>query len=295
MATPEDNDTQGFVSRRGKHVSLNSINMRDVQIDDIPGEPSEHITTPRSAPPKTPHHLPWKSIVALIIILVAIPVIGGEYMSHQYMTSGDITRQKFEKLVAEVVIPQQTKTDVRATKLGEITNKVEALSSQMCDESVFSSAAMFYPRAAAAHKQCLHEQEKYSALTTTLREYTAERHYLENLQTILKPLGEPSSERFVVISSQLEIWREAEDALKKLMPPTSMKTVQDNTYKYTYAVMEDWAKLQTAYNEKDGDEFAIIQKKMRDDYGSLQANASSITSVITASQTKLTNAYNTLR
>lgn len=288
-------EEQSFVTRRGKRVSLHNLNVDDLHIDDIPGQQPEHITTPRAAPPREPRHIPWKWILPIVLLAIAAPVLSGEYITREYATSGDITRQRFANLVSQSVTPQQLKTDLNAAQIVEITEKINHLSSHMCKGGMLDNIASLYPRAARAHKQCIGEQEKYSALILALRAYAAERDYLEKLHATVKPLSETPPERFAVISSQLEMWRAAEDAMKKLSPTASLKSVQDNMYKYTYAIMEDWSKLNTAYNEKKGDEFVAIQKKMRDDYGSLQANGNNITSVINASQTKVTNAYSAIK
>lgn len=292
MPADEENT---FVSRRGKRVSLNSLNVEELKIDDVPGEQPEHITTPRAAPSRKPRHIPWKWIAPIVLLLVALPVASGEYIAREYATSGTITRQRFENLVSQSVAPLQPKTDLPAAKIIEVTDKVNELSSRMCKGGMLDNLATLYPRAAAAHKECITEQEKYSALIAALRSYASERDYLEKLGAVVKPLSEPLPERFAVISSQLEMWRTAEDAMKKLSPPASLKPVQDNTYKYTYAIMEDWSKLNTAYNEKKSNEFAVIQKKMKEDYGSLQANGDEIASVVEASQSKITNAYRAIK
>ena len=286
-----DEQPEGFVSRRGKRVTLESVNISELSIDNVPGDSLDDYKTPRK-PSVTIHKSKWFWLT--LLLLVAAPVLSGEILAWRYGSSAGSAKTELAGIVSKSVLPVQSSSTLSAAQIGGITDKVDSLASSMCPGSFLDNAATLYPRAKSAHARCVASQEKYSALAAALRQYEAEQRYFEQLAVFVKPVGEPLTEKFAVIGSQLELWQRASDGIDALSPPESMKAVHTELAKQARLIRDQWSKLLKAYDDQNTAAFTTTQKSLTESYKKFQTTHTSFSSVHGATQSKITDAYSQL-
>lgn len=283
-----DEPMEGFVSRRGKRVTADSVNVSELSIDNVPGEALDEYKTPRK-PSSDLYKKKWVWIA--VLILIAVPVLSGELLTWRYGSSATGAKNKLSEVVSKSVLSVQTSSNLSAAQIGQITDKVDGIASGMCPGSFLDNAAMLYPRAKSAHSECVAAQEKYSALATSLRQYETERRYLEQLGALVRPLGEPLSEKFAVIGSQLDMWQRATEGMQKLSPPDTMRIAHTDLTKHADAIRGLWSKLLKAYDDQDSTTFSKTSNALAGEYKKFQISHTTFSSLHESSQAKITTAF----
>lgn len=291
MIEPDD----GFVTRRGKHVSSDDLNMSALSIDGTVEPTMDSVKTVRVIKPRRQWHIGPRWAAAGVLIVFVLPFAIGELLTWQYSHAIGTTRARLISIVSGDVTAAQDNTNLTADGLSQITSRMYSLSSQMCRGGLIDNMATLYPRANDARKRCVVAQQLYSSLAGSLRQYENEQRYLEQLNRVLKPVAAPTDEQFAIISSQLEMWKTIQAALGKLSPPDSLRSSHSVLIATVTDIAAQWSQLYVAYNDQDPTGFDTASNDLSKGYERLRSQADDISRRVTASQDVIIADYRNIK
>ena len=289
MDKPDD----GFVSRRGKQVRADSLDLGSLSIDDAQQQTSS-VASPRVIHRTRTIRLGVRSIVVAFVVIVALPIIIGEILSWQYRSSVVSTKQSFNSIVQGDVLRAQSDPSMTSDDLSQITNKIYSLSSQMCRGGLIDNMASLYPRANSSRQDCTVAQERYSALVGSLRSFENQQRYLEQLYVVIRPIATPTIDQFAIISAQLELWQSVQSKMDRLIPPDSLRAEHTALLGYTKAITTNWSQLYSAYNDEDNVKFDSASSSITEKYQQFRATESQFSTAIATSQMTVVSSYSAL-
>lgn len=292
-----DDKDNVFINRHGKKMTLDGTPVDLPVIDEpVASLPSQTTIKPKKVK-KVRNKKPIKKVLAIILIflgvLVLIPVVTGELVRARYAASHDGARKELLEFAAETVVPQQKK-QMKLVQLSEAANKVEQIRDDACEGGLLDNMATLYPRAKAAHGQCIALKQKIAAIALGLRDMENQVRYLEALAPALEPVAKGTTEEFAIISAQHENWRALTEALAKLSPAASQRAAHEQLKLQSQAIVDAWSALNTANNSQDAAAFAAAEKKLGEAYEAFRSSSSALAKVMNDTQTNLTASYKTL-
>lgn len=296
-----------FVSRRGRHVGMHELDMTDIDIDtDNVGEKktkkreeSVKVSAPKIPKSKRQRHVMSRRtkiiIVAVVVLLIAIPLAGLEFVAGQYRSGVAKANSDTKSLVNSTVLPAQKKGSVSADQLHQIADKVNDTLSHMCRGGLVDNIASLYPRAKAEYDKCKSTQTKYSSLVSGLYELEGEARYLEKLDACVKPISTPITDAYAVIDAQQETWQQSSDCMKKLSPPTQMAAAHAELAEHTLAAAAAWLKLSTAAGAQDAAGFSAAEKALASEYEVIRGTAGRFNGSLATTQNNISASYKSLQ
>ena len=293
-----------FVTRRGKAIGVSQVDLSGIDIDSDTlspeTRPSPEPTTQkkkfkRSRGKRTLSRRAKTIIAAVLLVIIAVPLITGEVITAQYRSGVTEAKSKFSKLVDGTVLNSQKKTTISSDQIAALTTDVDGIASKMCQGGMVDNIAGLYPRAKTALSDCKTAQTKYSQLVSSLRDLQKQATYLEQLGVVLKPISTPLTDEYAVIGAQQTAWQTASDGVKKLVPPTALSSAHAELSSHVSAVTADWSKLNTANNAQNAMDFSAAEKDLATEYDAVRAVNAKITGVIAATQSTISRIYNLLK
>lgn len=287
----------GFVNRRGHDADVSAADLASLSIDAQPEETSEPVVvkgskkSPKSAskPPKTRRHARWSRkktciVVAIVVLLIAIPVLAGEILRAQYLASTAAAKDSLKTIVSKDVLPLQKKADITAKQTSAVTDKLENVRDSMCPGGLLDNMASVYPRAKSAHGECIDQRGRIASLVTQLRDMEKMLSYIESLNTALAVVNTPTTDAYAVIATQQSNWQSVSEALGKLNPPTTLKSGHDQLATAVKSISDGWSKLNIASNAQNTADFQAAEKQLNDGYVAVRASKAVFAEVITDKQ-----------
>jgi hypothetical protein len=307
--TDPDKEKQFFVSRRGRQVGLNQVDMSDIDIDSDENDTSAKAVSAKDTEASTPTRVKrtkqprvrtgWTRkktiILGIVIALLLIPVLLGELVAAQYRTGVTGAKSDLAKVVNSTVLPAQKKTTITADQIRAYTSDVNDIMSHMCRGGFLDNMAGLYSRAKQALTDCNDAQAKYSTLVSGLYKLEAEARYLEKMSALIKPVSTPITDEYAVIGAQQTAWLAVAEGLKKLSPPEAMNPAHAELVTHVTSVADNWSKLNTANNAQDAAGFTEAEKALASEYEAVRTTSAEFTRVLGDTQAKVTTSYNLLK
>ncbi len=291
----------GFVNRRGHNADISTQDLDGLSIDDQPKVDLADQTTPKVAkkPGKTPkkpkarRHAKWTRrhtiiLIAVIIVIIAIPVVVGEILRAQYAASSEAAKASLKTVVASDVLPLQKKSEITSKQVSGVTDKLESIRDSMCPGGLLDNMATFYPRARAAHQECIDERGKIASLVTQLRDMVSMLAHLESITAALAPVSGQATDVFAVIATQQSSWQQVSESLQKLKAPATLKAADDQLVAAVRSITDGWSKLNIANNAQNAADFQAAEKQLSDGYGAVRASKDAFATAIADKQTNIT-------
>ncbi len=286
-----------FVNRRG-HRAL--VNQDDVvlKIDDEPvkTEANTQEFVPKTMRPRKQWRVSrlQRNIIAIILlVLVATPVLVGEYVRATYGASVDHALNETKKLTPSVIAGQKN-TRLKSPDIANTVTQLNSLSGDMCHGEFLDNLAGLYPRATESLKACADTKNKLTALSGALSEVTSQLLYLEQLDGVMTTVVAQPDEKFAVIPAQRENWQTFAENLKKLSPPTSFRAAHGDIVKKTDAIVSRWTALSSAFSAQDSAAFDDAKAKLDEAYAAFRSSVDGLGQAVDQAQVKLTDARSQL-
>lgn len=298
---PDNDEPTFFVSRRGRQVGINQVDLKGIDVDDDPSTKSPAQAAPKKQAPKSKRTRGGltrrkKGIFAVIILtILLVPFVTGELVAAQYRAGIPAAKSTLESIVSKSVLPAQKKPSLTADSLRGIANEVDEIVGGMCRGGLLDNMASLYPRASNALKDCKDNQAEYASLVSALRQFEKETRYLERVDTVMKPAATPITDEFAVIAAQQTAWQEASEALNKLSPSGEMQAAHLAISANVKAIAENWSKLNQATSAQDAAAFMEAEKVLASEYEALRSASAGFNQVLQAAQTRVTTSYDALR
>lgn len=294
----------GFVNRRGHNSDVSSDELDSLSIDAQPEvEPASEQPKSSKKPkdtkksagakrPKTRRHAKWTRkktfiLAAVILVLVAIPVITGEVLRVQYLASASVAESSLKTIVTNDVLPLQKKSDITAKQVSAVTDKLEEVRDSMCPGGLLDNIAMIYPRSQEAHRDCIAERGRIASLVTQMHDMVNILAYIESINAALAPVSAASTDAFAVIATQQSSWQQVSESLQKLNAPTPLKTANDQLVTAVKSITDGWSKLNVANNAQNAADFQAAEKQLSDGYVAVRASKDVFAVAITDKQTTI--------
>ncbi|TAH32030.1 hypothetical protein EYC58_05150 [Candidatus Saccharibacteria bacterium] len=290
----------GFVNRRGHNADISTQDLDGLSIDDQPKVDLADQTTPKTAKksgkapkkskkPKTRRHAKWTRrhtiiLIAVIVVIIAIPVVVGEILRAQYAASSEAAKASLKTVVASDVLPLQKKSEVTSKQVSGVTDKLESIRDNMCPGGLLDNMATLYPRARAAHQECIDERGKIAGLVTQLRDMVSMLAHIESLNAALAPVSGQATDAFAVIATQQSSWQQVSESLQKLKAPATLKTANDQLITAVKSITDGWSKLNIANNAQNAADFQAAEKQLSDGYGTVRASKDAFATAIATKQ-----------
>lgn len=303
-----------FVSRRGRKIGVHEVDLGGIDVDHelSSGDKETQSTTKvtkqhgrEKIPKKTssPSDLPvkrrWsrKKIVVLtgLLLVLLLPLALAEFITAEYYRGVTQSKNDFQELVQETVLPAQKKSTLTADQVRDMAGNVNEIAARMCRGSFFDNAADLYPRARAALQECKSLKTRYTSLTTSLYTLENQARYLERIAVLLKPATTPITDEYAVIGAQQSSWISIADEVRKISPPTSMISAHTSLVAHTKAAADAWSKLSTANNQQDSLGFQEAEKALAIEYEAIRGTALVYNDILSDSQAKINSTYAALR
>lgn len=318
MTTPDNGKRPlGFVNRRGHARSEVSVaELAGLSIDEQPvvsedstvlsPDPEATVTTKKPRPKKKPEKpsgdtpirrkrsFAWSRqktliVIAVIILLVAIPVIVGEVLRGQYIASASSAKSTVQRLSTEA-LDLQKKDTYGSKDLRALTDKLEHARDEMCPGALLDNIALLYPRARDAHQACIAQRTKIATLATHQRDMVNMLSYIESVNALLERVGTPTGEAFAVVATEQSNWHSATDELKKLSPPTTLKTAHDQLLAATTSIADGWSKLNVASNDQNAADFQAAEEQLTKAYDAARASKAAYMDAVKNKQAAISTA-----
>lgn len=295
----------GFVNRRGHNSDVSSAELDSLSIDAQPEvepvseqpksskKPKDTKKSIEAKKPKTRRHAKWTRkktfiLVAVILVLVAIPVIVGEVLRAQYLASTSAAESSLKSIVTNDVLPLQKKSDITSKQVSAVTDKLEEVRDSMCPGGLLDNMASLYPRSHEAHEECIAERGKIASLVTQMRDMVGMLAYIESINAALAPVSGQTTDAFAVIATQQSNWQQVDEKLEKLSAPTPLKTANDQLVTAVKSITDGWSKLNVANNAQNAADFQAAEKQLSDGYASVRASKDVFAVAITDKQATIT-------
>ena len=283
----------GFTNRRGHNTDVSAQELEGLSIDDQPvSREKADPTLLKSKNPKKPRtrrHVTWsrkKTIItaAIVVVVIAIPVLLGELLRAQYLASAGSAQSSMHAIITGDVLPMQKKSDITSKQVSAVTDKLETVRDSMCPGGLLDNMAMLYPRAKDAHQKCIDGRGKIASLVTQLRDMVAMLGYIETLNAALAPVSASSSDAFAVIATQQSNWQQLNEKLVKMNAPTSLKTANDQLVSAVKSITGGWSKLNVANNAQNATDFQAAERQLADGYSAVRASKDAFATAIATKQ-----------
>lgn len=298
-----DQEEKFFVNRHGKRVSSDGAVFDEPPVAEKIAEPTRPpVAQPVSVPKpkkiqKVRNKKPIKklmlTLLAALLILLLVPIAGGELVRARYLSSREGARTQLVEYANQTVVPQQKK-QVKLAQLSGAADQVEKIRDDACDGGFTDNLAMIYPGAKEAYEQCIAFKQKVATVAVNLRDMENQVRYLEALAPVIEPVAKDTSEGFAIISAQHENWRTLDEALGKLSPSASQRAAHDKLKSQSKAIVDAWSALNTANNNQNAAAFADAEKKLGEAYEALRSSSAVFAGIMNETQTKLTASYKAL-
>lgn len=275
----------GFVNRRGHDTDISASDLADLSIDAQPEEKiepvgvkgSKKLHRAASKSPKTRRQTKWSHkktliLVAIVVLLIAIPVLAGEILRAQYLASASAAKDSLKATISQDVLPLQKKADITAKQVSAVTDKLEGVRDGMCPGGLLDNMASLYPRAKSAHSECIGQRGRIASLVTQLRDMEKMLSYIENMNDALATVNTPTTDAYAVIATQQTNWQSVSEALGKLNPPSDLKSGHDQLVAAVKSISDGWSKLNVANNAQNAADFQAAEKQLNEGYVAVRAS-----------------------
>jgi len=312
MSEPKKDET--FINRHGRRLGVTTAELSELSIDEAPkietdaeevatsrSKATKHKkspkTTPQVAVTKDPSHArrrlhftrKTKLVMgAIVIVLIAIPIITGEALRAQYVGSAASAKEDFKRLVNTDVRPQQKSAELTSKQLLVTITKLETIRDAMCPGALWDNVATLYTRAQTAHSACIAERGRIASLSTQLRTLQKELAYAEFIDTALTQVTAPSTDAFAVISAQQDNWKQAQEKIAKITPPSELVAAHLQLTTAARTIVDGWSQLNIANNEQNTDNFAAAEKQLGEGYDAVRASKELFANKMIAQQNVIT-------
>lgn len=270
-----------FRNRRGKLMSVS---------EDIPSEvPENEVKRPPVRRQRRKTRLKKKVILVAavsLVLLALIPVMLGEYVKSRY--AGEVVNAK--RAVAEILakaINYDQDAAILSDRLKSDVAELSTVRDTLCGGGFLDNLASVYPRSKAAFDECNIYKSQVSGLTEKVSEAAEQVRYLEDLQFVLESVTKPLEDRFAVLSSQQENWKNIVAGLKRLAVPTSFGGAHNNLVQKTEAVRDAWIALSQASNAFDGVGFTDSRAKLASAYEDFRAVSVTFSQIVSTNQLEI--------
>ena len=233
---------------------------------------------------------PLVIIAVVAVLLLLIPVIGGELVRARYLTTRDNAHKQLVEFATKTIVPQQKK-QMKLAQLSEATRRVDSIRDDACDGGFNDNLASLYPRAKDAYDQCIAFKHKVDVLASGLHDLESQVRYLESLAPILTPIAKGDTDRFAIISAQHENWKAFDEALGKLSPAASQRATHEQLKTQSKTIVAAWSALNTANNDQDASGFTAAEKKLSDSYEAFRASSASLSTTLSKTERGIAEGY----
>lgn len=288
----------GFVNRRGHNADVSDKELDTLSIDEQPGVESQEEKKPIKAikepnrqlkKPKVRRHAKWTRkktfiLIGFILLVIAIPVVIGEFLRVQYLASASAAENSLKLIVTNDVLPLQKKTDITSKQVLSVTDKLEEVRDGMCPGGLLDNMASLYPRSHKAHEECIAERGKIASLATQMRDMAGMLAYIESVNAALAPVSSSSTDAFAVIATQQSNWQQVNEKLQKLDAPTALKAANEQLVTAVKSITDGWSRLNVANNAQNAADFQAAEKQLRDGYAAVRTSKDAFQAAIATKQ-----------
>ncbi len=279
-------DEEKFTNRHGHTVSSFKEAL------DILPEP-EYRAAPK--PPKRRKRRTFRlsrvqklALVGVLIVVVAVPVVVGEYVRGAYAQDVEAAKSSLAKLLS-----QQTDSTTGQTLKG-VDTELATIRDNLCPGGFLDNLAKLYPRAQQAYDECAAYRSSIAALESLVSSAAEQMIYLEQLQPLLDGVSQPLEDQFAVLSAQQENWQDFVDGLGRLSVPAAFKAAHDGLATQASAVHDQWIALAQASNSEDSIAFREARTKLTEGFAALRAQSAQFSAAVSDTQTVITEAISSL-
>lgn len=233
---------------------------------------------------------PLVVIAIIAVMLLLIPVVGGELVRARYLTTRDNARKQLVEYATKTIAPQQKK-QMKLAQLSEASRRVDGIRDDACDGGFNDNLASLYPRAKEAYEQCIAFKHEIDVMSSGLHDLESQVRYLESLAPVLTPIAKGDNDSFAIISAQHENWKAFDEALGKLSPAASQREAHEQLKTQSKAIVAAWSALNTANNDEDAAGFTAAEKKLSDGYEAFRASSASLSTIMSKTERAVAESY----
>ena len=235
----------------------------------------------------------WLVLIVGSVLLLVIATF--EIVRFSYVTSVEAARRQVDELVNSDVAAAATQSPLASGTISNLQARFKDISMSLCPGGLLDNYATLYPRAKQALDGCTDYRSRVESLVKELGGMADATQYLERLKPILAPLAEPLQDRFAVLSSQQESWRLAMTDLKDITPVAEFQSAHYVLVERVSVVVETWTGLVAASNARNSASYRELRDQLPGMYAAVRVSADELEKVLSAVQTRLTNAYEALK
>lgn len=235
----------------------------------------------------------WLVLIVGSVLLLVIATF--EVVRFSYESSVEVARRQVDELVTNDVAAAAKQLSLASGTISSLQTKFKDISMSLCPGGLLDNYATLYPRAKQALDTCTDYRSKVESLVKALGGMADATQYLERLKPIFAPLTEPLPDRFAVLSSQQESWRQAVTSLKDITPIAEFQSAHFVLVERVSAVVDTWTGLVAASNARSSASYRELRDQLPGTYAAVRVSADELEKLLSAAQTRLTDAYESLK